>query len=445
MSMLIRRKNFRSKVDSIRNSSRKCNKNPYVKYHLGMIITCLFFFHHNQQARTAVRKKLLQFSDIDLPTAPSYEGLKTDNILPKWSKQRSICSSSRDLLTLNETVLALAQQEAHEFHNLGGSLKAYEELLNAQIDKTYKRAGTNFIPDKQETPLKDNESINDFIINAKRTNDYRLRGGYGDRKAYGKFQNSGRSNERDNEGRVDTFEPRTQFQRWKVGMGPIASDVCKKYMDTSKQTFKGLEFKLLCESPQLMKQKEAQESSGKKDESECHILSIGSNGQWGFEEAIVDRSSCQVHTFDCTIKNPKKPQNDNIHFYPYCIGHTDKVDKDREYLTFWSMIKKAKMMDAPVIFKMDAEGFEYDVLTQMLKEATTSENQNMLPAQISIELHYGTRMYDLPWIMRWRNTGEIALFSAMMYNAGGYLPVRIEGPSGCDACMEVLYVRVFCD
>jgi hypothetical protein len=56
---------------------------------------------------------------------------------------------------------------------------------------------------------------------------------------------------------------------------------------------------------------------------------------------------------------------------------------------------------------MDVEGFEYDVLTQMLREASEPGSKNNLPAQISIELHYGTRMYDLAWLKRWRNAGEI--------------------------------------
>jgi len=36
-------------------------------------------------------------------------------------------------------------------------------------------------------------------------------------------------------------------------------------------------------------------------------------------------------------------------------------------------------------------------------------------------------------------------FSGMMYNLGGYLPVKLEEQETCDSCMEVLYVRVFCD
>mmetsp|Transcript_3342 Transcript_3342/g.3855 ORF Transcript_3342/g.3855 Transcript_3342/m.3855 type:complete len:440 (+) Transcript_3342:122-1441(+) len=420
-------------------------------FHLSASIILLFFFTCGITMFTLssivypVESENIVDDNIKISTT-------TKEINGKGIKQRPICHTSRDILTLNETLLEIAQQQANEFHNLGGNLKAYEDFLNDNIDQTYERLGVTFIPDGKDKPLQDDESIKDYIIKAKRMDDHG-RGGYGNGNLYGKFQNLKEDiSPKRKEGRIDVLEPNTGWQRWGVGMGPIADNICKEYMDTAKITSKGNERKLLCASPQLnMKQKERQDevTSDEKDgddPSACHILSIGSNGQWGFEEAIVDRSSCHTHTFDCTIgNNPKKPPNDNIHFYPFCISHQDKVENDRKYLTFSSMLEKANMRNAPVIFKIDVEGFEYDVLTQMLKEASESGKQHLLPKQISIELHYGTRMIDLPWIMRWRKTGEIALFSAMMYNVGGYLPVRIEPQGDCDPCMEVLYIRVFCD
>jgi hypothetical protein len=71
---------------------------------------------------------------------------------------------------------------------------------------------------------------------------------------------------------------------------------------------------------------------------------------------------------------------------------------------------------------------------------------DMLPMQISVELHYATRMYDVPWMMRSFTTSEIAMFVGMMYRRGGYVLVNHEpiGP-GCWACAEVLFVKLFCD
>lgn len=109
------------------------------------------------------------------------------------------------------------------------------------------------------------------------------------------------------------------------------------------------------------------------------------------------------------------------------------------------MVEKASLSRPPSLLKMDVEGFEFDVFTQMLKEAQEKNLKHLLPQQISVELHYGTRMYDLPWHMRLRQAGEIALFAGMMYRQGGYVLVHVKYISGCDPCAEVLFVGVFCD
>lgn len=80
--------------------------------------------------------------------------------------------------------------------------------------------------------------------------------------------------------------------------------------------------------------------------------------------------------------------------------------------------------------------------TQMLNDEDAAY---LLPVQISVELHYASRMYDLEWMLRTRQAGEVTMFNGMMYNLGGYVPVHTKYMRGCDACVEVLYIRVFCD
>ena len=46
---------------------------------------------------------------------------------------------------------------------------------------------------------------------------------------------------------------------------------------------------------------EGKKACGLQREPNCTVLAIGSNGQWGFEAALVERTSCRVHTFDCTV------------------------------------------------------------------------------------------------------------------------------------------------
>ena len=86
------------------------------------------------------------------------------------------------------------------------------------------------------------------------------------------------------------------------------------------------------------------------------------------------------------------------------------------------------------------------MFTQMLKEAAQSQSaKDLLPNQIVVELHYSTRMYELPWMLRNLQAAEIAIFSGMVYNLGGYITAHVKYVYGCDACVEVLYVRTFCD
>lgn len=172
----------------------------------------------------------------------------------------------------------------------------------------------------------------------------------------------------------------------------------------------------------------------------------GSNGQWGFETTVAETTSCVTHTFDCTVLDPRKPDNDDIHFYPHCIASENNEIDGREYMTYGRMMEAAGLTEAPSLLKMDVEGFEFGVLAQMLEEALESGSMNTLPMQISVELHYATRMYDIPWKMRLLTAAEISTFMGMMYNRGGYVPVHYEaiGP-GCYSCAEILFVRVFCD
>jgi hypothetical protein len=94
---------------------------------------------------------------------------------------------------------------------------------------------------------------------------------------------------------------------------------------------------------------------------------------------------------------------------------------------------------------MDVEGFEFDVLTAMLQDLTSDGEMIIWPEQIMMEVHYMTRMVDIDWMLRTRQAAEIALFFDMLWNAGGYLPVKVQYfGEWCPSCMEILLLRVRC-
>lgn len=371
--------------------------------------------------------------------------------------KRYICPEASGLLnpSTSETVLESVYRRAEKFHNGGGNLKSIEEYLNRHMDETLDRQGMTYFPPGSTTPLKGSgegaTSVTKAIIEEQKALDVKQqRGGYDQRQLPGHFQTSDGKTLKDF--RIDVLEPFNQ-ERWDAGLGPIATDLCQSVDVIRNQAIRTYEDKYMCSYQSLVKNKHDNtthsmpQALGSSGVSSCDMMSIGSNGQWGFEEQVVKETPCITHTFDCTVKNPRKPDHPNIHFYPYCIANENKtVDGDRQYVTYHSMIKAAGLTKPPLLFKMDVEGFEFDVMTHMLDEAISSGSTHLLPLQISVELHYATRMFDLPWKMRTVTAAEISMFMAMMYNRGGYVPVHYQeiGP-GCFSCAELLFVRIFCD
>ena len=221
--------------------------------------------------------------------------------------------------------------------------------------------------------------------------------------------------------RIDVTEPWDK-QRWRASEGPKGECLRLTKLSGSKRSY---EDKWIC-----------------GDLQSCTVISIGSNDQWGMETALKEYG-CETHTFDCTLKDNKAknqpPNSPNMHFYPHCISsHTAYIDEEtkRSYMTYREMIELTGLQTPPTLLKMDVEGFEYDVLTQMLQD------DYLLPLQIQVELHWATKMVDVPWMLRTLTSAELALFSGMMFTSGGYLPVHRD--ESCTVCLEVLYVRALC-
>ena len=71
-----------------------------------------------------------------------------------------------------------------------------------------------------------------------------------------------------------------------------------------------------------------------RSEQDCIIYAIGGDNQWDFEMDLLEKTPCQIHTFDCTgdrsrfhvpagdIKNGQKSQNysGRLHFHHICLS-----------------------------------------------------------------------------------------------------------------------------
>ncbi|KAI9346501.1 methyltransferase domain-containing protein [Obelidium mucronatum] len=111
----------------------------------------------------------------------------------------------------------------------------------------------------------------------------------------------------------------------------------------------------------------------------CNLLSIGSNGDFGWEEEMIKLTNgkCKVHTFDCT--GSWTPPHELITFHNWCLGRDEVID-GRIYKS-WNTIVSELHLDHIDYMKMDIEGWEWVVIPQVFNGAI------LLPNQISIELH----------------------------------------------------------
>jgi hypothetical protein len=336
------------------------------------------------------------------------------------SNDRTICPHAKTLFG-NMTTLEEAIAAAKSFHLDGGNLKALQEYLDGQVQPTYEHHDLKFLP--KSTPTEAQTNVVPYLKDhyEKEKHLYAARGGYG-QDLPGAFQDAEKKSAVLMGGRwIDVREPVTQA-RWEVSMGPAGPNC------TSVSSYgRGYEKKHLCDVPV---------------DGECHILSIGSNDQWGFERGVLSKTPhCHTHTFDCTLpgKPKRKPNHPNVHFYPYCISTKAEVKNGRQYLTYTQMWNETGVQSAPKALKMDIEGFEYDVWANTILTSPST----LWPEQVIMELHYATRMVDLPWMLRMRQAGEFSLFFALMFQKGGYVPVY-QFWQLWPTLVEVLMVRMLC-
>jgi len=342
----------------------------------------------------------------------------------------------------NEEYLKKLYREANEYHNFGGNLKAIQRYLDSRIDATYKIRGWSFEFD--DTNNGDELSTSKRIVKTLKDRDSQNRGGYLQRTLPGKFKPNG-------ERFVSVIEG-DELGKWDIVLGPILNGTkCKGFKVIEGPPRRRHEDKFMCGYDQFLANgnigmNSAALNQQEEDPSSCNFFSIGGNDQWSFESAVIADTRCMVHTFDCTIKEPKhKPVSPQITFYSKCIDGKEHMTEGRSFTTYDRLLEISNLTKAPDYFKMDVEGYEYDVLTDMIRRANEMNQVHLLPTQLQIEFHFQTWMFDLNWSLRNRQTGELAIMFSMLFREGGYIPVHVKTyGNGAPGLAELLLVRVYC-
>ena len=173
----------------------------------------------------------------------------------------------------------------------------------------------------------------------------------------------------------------------------------------------------------------------------CVVFSIGSNNQWGFETDIIANSNCVVHVFDCTVAHPTPPASTQgrLFFYSACIGSAPG---------FYDLIGLTKLAHAvPTLLKMDIEGFEWEVLTNIMETSARHRRdtgEDIFPQQIAVEMHYFEASKLLSSYGRDRSPGEMFMYFQRLFQFGGYVLAERRDNMMCAFCSEILLVRAAC-
>eukprot|EP01040_Poterioochromonas_malhamensis_P013999 gene13999-15462_t len=197
--------------------------------------------------------------------------------------------------------------------------------------------------------------------------------------------------------------------------------------------------KRACGLQQLQKINQAVSENGKKPE--CVIYSIGSKGQWGFEESILAKTECRVETFDCTMaKDYQLPAHlkGRVRFHPICLADSDYEIDDRRYVSWTTLNKITGVATQPSFLKMDIEGYEYPVLKSIVDSGV------FLPLQIAVEIHI-IRVTNGKWDLRRANSLELYSFMNYLYKFGGYYLIDRHDNVLCKSCTEVVLAKLNCE
>jgi hypothetical protein len=193
-------------------------------------------------------------------------------------------------------------------------------------------------------------------------------------------------------------------------------------------------------------------------EETCVVYSVGGNNQWTFEQDILAKTPCEVHTFDCTgnITRFHKPRNPRLHFHHICLGaehvpynHDQKCKGGicGDILTLYQIqiMLGHKRID---LFKMDIEGYEWPLFESWPTLTDTNQVADMvLPMQILVEVHYKTQMKDLrppgPKGTDYKSAQDIVKLQERLLKTGYAVAVRDDNRS-CKHCTELTLVRYQC-
>ena len=178
----------------------------------------------------------------------------------------------------------------------------------------------------------------------------------------------------------------------------------------------------------------------KKDD--CVVFSLGSDGNYIFEQDLLGSTKCNIYTFDCTYAGSS--QGPRHKYINKCIGTAAKETTDEKFTTLENAVKELGISSIDLL-KIDIEGYEFD------ETAYWSIKDSWLPEQVAIEVHHSQAIYsgkgnntdfsNLLWPVHELYLSDLALFFGHLGHLGYAIASREDNPFGT-CCAEFLLIRV---
>lgn len=192
--------------------------------------------------------------------------------------------------------------------------------------------------------------------------------------------------------------------------------------------------------------------------SSCVIYSIGGNNEWAFENDLLQRTPCEIHTFDCTGERERfqVPPHPRLHFHHVCLtaysrNYNNVTNPHKPDGTMigesWTLLEMQKKLGHNRIdlLKVDIEGWEYPMFYSWptLDQVVESE-EILLPMQIVVEIHYQTQFANLhPDKGDFKTATDLVELQTHLLRMGYAVVVRDDNPH-CRHCTELTLIRIHC-
>ncbi|KAF6259117.1 methyltransferase domain-containing protein [Scenedesmus sp. NREL 46B-D3] len=191
---------------------------------------------------------------------------------------------------------------------------------------------------------------------------------------------------------------------------------------------------------------------------DCIIYSLGSNGDFKFEQEMLSRTSCKVHTLDCTYNGTSQGQRHAYH--KWCLASAATAAQRGPPFYSWSQVTQKLGHNRVDILKIDVDGYEYEIVGDWgLEYAAAADGREnaasslVLPHELAMEVHMMIKPKPSarPWLKTWlaklpkdipHTLPGMGLFFLSLAELGyGVYMMEINGGAP-ECCSEVSLLRV---